>query len=73
MTPLTEQEFWEMLDKIDEYETEQDIVNGVQLTSYYRFEKRFAQEMMDSEGLTHYVVDPQHCERILKIQEQDVR
>ena len=72
MTKVNEDQFNAMLEKIEEYDTQEDMVNGTQLVSYYRFDKRFAQEMHSQDGLSFYLLDDQHCERLLKIQSQGV-
>lgn len=71
--PMTEVDvptFEAMLERIEEYDTSEDTARGSQLISYYAFDRRFAQEVYTPDEPSHYLLDHQHCERLLYLQQQ---
>jgi len=68
MTKVIETKFNEVIESINDYEIEEDTVNGAKLNSYFCFDKRFAQSIHTVDDLNFYLLDEQHCERILRVQ-----
>ena len=68
MTKVTKEEFQAVLDSIEEYDVGDDTTYGAHLTSYYAFDKRFAQHTQTVDDLHFYLVDWQHVERVRSCQ-----